>query len=114
MNVTAEAHGHAVVMNLKGDLTEDSLNVLRNAVDQQFQHEDVIDVLINLEEVSFIDSTALEYLLDLQDRLAEKLGQVKLIAPDDNVRTILNVTRLAGSFETFEDAARAMQVIQAQ
>ena len=113
MNITAESYGHAVILNLKGDLSEDSLGAFQRAVDHQLAGEGVIDLLLNLEQVPFVDSATLEYLLDLQDRLAERLGQVKLIKPDENVRKILEITRLAAAFETFADIPEAVRAIQA-
>ena len=45
-------------------------------------------------------------------RLAEKLGQVKLVKPDENIRKILEITRLAATFEVFDDVAEAVRVIE--
>ena len=113
MNVTAESYGHTVLLHLKGELTEDSIGAFDKAVDHHLSAKDVIDLVLNLELVPFIDSAGLEFLMDLQDRLAERLGQVKLIKPDENVRKILEMTRLASSFETFGDVAAAVKAIHA-
>ena len=113
MNISPENHGHAALLDLKGELTQDVIDDLRKAVDRQLESEDVIDVLLNLEKVPFVDSAALEYLLDLQDRLAQRLGQVKLVRPDENVRKILEMTRLLTAFEVFDDVAEAVKAIRA-
>lgn len=113
MNVTTECYGPAVILNIKGELTEDSLGAFQQAVDHALENKDVIDVVMNLESVPVLDSAALQYLLDLQDRLAEKLGQVKLARPDENVRKILEITRLESTFEIFKDIPEAVKSIQA-
>lgn len=112
MNITAESYGHAVILNLKGDLNEDVLGAVDQAVRHQTESPDVVDVVFNLEGVGFLDSAALEYLLDLQDRLAERFGQVKLIRPEENVRTILDITRLRSSFEVFDNIPEAVKTLQ--
>lgn len=112
MNIGAESYGHAVILNLKGELTADTLGIFQQAVEHQLASKDVIDIVLNMEQVAFVDSAAMEYLLDLQDKLSDRLGQVKFIRPDDNVRKILELTRLASSFETFRDAGEAVRVIQ--
>lgn len=112
MNVGAESYGHAVILNMKGELTEDSLAALQQAVDHQLESKDVIDLLLNLEKVPFIDSAGLKCMLGLQDRLAERLGQVKLIMPDENVRKILEITRLESTFEIFKDVPEAVRALQ--
>lgn len=113
MKVSAESYGHAVILILKGELTEDCLQALRQVVDHQLEGKEVVDLVLNLEEVPFLDSDVLEYLLDLQDRLAERLGQVKLARCDENVRKILEITRLDGTFETYDDVTQAVQVMGA-
>jgi len=115
MNVTAESYGHAVILNLKGELIEDSLNALRQAVDRYLTSGDkeVVDLVLNLENVPFIDSSVLTYLLDLRDFLSERLGQVKLVKCDQNVRKILEITRLDADFELFEDVPEATKMTQA-
>ncbi|MHC4562583.1 MAG: STAS domain-containing protein [Planctomycetota bacterium] len=112
MNINAESYGHAVVLNIKGDLNEDSLNALQEAVEHQLESDDVIDVVLNVEETPFVDSATFEYLLDLQDTLAEKLGQVKFAGCDENVRKILEMTRMDIEFEMFADVAEAVKSMQ--
>ena len=113
MNIATELYGHALMLNLKGDLTDDSLGPLRQAIDHQLSGKDeVIDLVLNMENVPFIDSVALEYLLDLQDRLAERLGQVKLAACDENIRKILEITRLDSTFELYANANEAVKALR--
>jgi anti-anti-sigma factor len=112
MNVTAESYGHTVLLNVKGELTDDTIAAFKQAVDHNLPGKGAIDVVLNMEAVTFVDSVFLEYLLDLQDRLGERLGQVKLIKPDDNVRKILEITRMSGNFEVFKDVGEAVKAIQ--
>ena len=113
MAITAENYGHAVMLNLKGELAEDTLGAFRQVVEHQLENDEVVDVILNMEEVTTMDSAALEYLLDLQDRLSEKFGQVRLAKCEENVRKILEITRLTGEFEVFEDVSEAVKVIRA-
>ena len=112
MNVTAESYGHAVILKLKGELTADSLDGFKKAVEHQLEGHEVLDLVLDLEEVPFIDSAALEYLVDLQEGLAEKLGRVKLAKCDENLHKIMEITRLDTSFEIFGDIAEAVKAIE--
>jgi anti-anti-sigma factor len=111
MSITVESYGHSVLFNIKGELTEDTLAAFNQDVDRQLQEKDVIDLVLNMENVPFVDSDALECLLTLQDRLAERMGQVKLLRCDENVRKILEMTRLESSFEIFKDVHEAVKTI---
>jgi anti-sigma B factor antagonist len=111
MNIAVESYGHSVVLNLKGELTEDTLATVSQTIDHQLLEEDVVDVVLNMENVPFVDSNVLEYLLGLQDRLLERMGQVKLLRCDENVRKILEITRLESSFEMFKETHEAVKTI---
>jgi anti-sigma B factor antagonist len=111
MNVTAESYGQAVVLNCKGELTADTLETFQRAVAHQLEDEHVRDLVLNLEEVPFVDSACLECLLDVQAQLAERLGVVRLAGLDENVRTILEITRLDGAFERFADVPATVKAM---
>jgi len=111
MKVTAETYGPSVVFACKGELTSDSLGAFQRAIDNQLADSQVRDLVLNLEEVPFVDSASLEYLLELQEKLSERLGQVKLARPDENVVRILKITRLDDAFDRFDDVAEAVKTI---
>jgi anti-anti-sigma factor len=113
MNVTAESYGHAVILNLKGDLVEDTLATFQQSVDHQMEDRNVVDLVLNLRDVPFLDSVALEYLLDLQERLAQRMGQVRLVKCHPDARKIFEVTRLEASFEIFQDVPEALKATEA-
>ena len=113
MNVTAESYGHAVILNLKGDLVEDTLATFRQAIDHQLEDRDVVDLVLNLRDVPFVDSAALEFLLDLQALLAQRMGQVRLVKCHPDARKILEITRLEAAFEIFGDVPEALKATEA-
>lgn len=110
MNVKAESYGHAVVLNCKGELTADSLEAFCAEVNKHLGGH-VNDLVFNLAEVPFVDSAALEYLLELQEGLVDKLGQVTLTNLDENVAKILEMTRLDGAFTVCKDVVEAVKSI---
>ena len=40
-------------------------------------------------------------------------GRIKLTNPDENIRTILEMTRLATEFDVYDDVTAAVKAIQA-
>ena len=113
MNVTAESYGHAIVLNLQGELTGDSTAALMQVVDHHLKDGELIDVVLNMETVGFVDSAALECMLDLEDRLAERFGRVKLVKVDENIRMILDITRLTNTFDIYDDINDAVKAVEA-
>ena len=110
MEVKVERYGHAAILNCKGELTADTLEVFTKEVEHQLS-ENVSDMVLDLGQVSFVDSEGLEYLLDMQDRLIEKKGQMTLSNLDPHVEKILEVTRLGAGFEVATDVAEAVKAM---
>jgi anti-anti-sigma factor len=108
MIVSAESYGQTVVLQCKGELTADALEAFKTAVEQALSDAQVRDLVLNLEAVPFVDSSGLEYLLELQERLEGRSGQVKLAAADAHVAKILEITRLDAVFERLSSPSEAI------
>ncbi len=111
MNVTVETYGQSIVLNCKGELTADSLDAFRRAVEHQMSEDQLRDLVLDFEQVPFVDSAGLEYLLGMQETLGERLGQVKLAKLDENVAKIMEITRLDSAFERFDDINQAVRAV---
>lgn len=108
MNIAHENYGHVTVLSLKGEFTADDVENFQRVAKERMA-ADVRDFVIDLEKVPFVDSAALEVLLDLRDQSQDKLGMVKLAAADENVTKILELTRLDQQFERFGDLIEAVK-----
>jgi anti-sigma B factor antagonist len=100
------------MLNLKGEITEDGLGALIQAINSHLQEEGVSDVVLNLEEVPYIDSVSLEYLWDLRDHLQEADRHLRLVSPDENVQKIFEITRLDGKFDVFPNVGEVLKTFQ--
>lgn len=65
-------------------------------------------ILINMADVSYIDSTALGELVRAYSGAAKRDGAMKLLHVPGPVRQLLTLTRLAGVFELFDSEAEAL------
>jgi anti-sigma B factor antagonist len=66
-------------------------------------------VLIDLSQVSRIDSTGLGVLMNCYCHAVKNAGALKLLNPDAPVRRVLSMTRIDTVLQTFEDETVAIQ-----
>lgn len=111
MKFSHENYDQLTVMSLRGDLTAEVVEELRRVTQARFD-ENIRDVVLDLAAVDFIDSKGLESLLAMQESCAERLGQVRLAAPCDNVKKILEITRLSPRFDTHADVESAIKSLR--
>ncbi len=111
MNIRCEDYDHVSVVSLTGELSTDGVDIFRRNIDDRLQKK-VRFFVIDLEQVTFIDSKGLEALIWAQEKCDEHLGQVRLCKPDDICKKILQITRLDGRFDVFTDAAEAVKTMR--
>lgn len=112
MKVSTQDHAHICVLTLSGEFVVDDADTFHRALGNRIDAGTTRHVILDCEHLEFLDSGALELLLDLQQRLAGASGALRLAQTDETVRTILNLTRLESALEcceTIEDAVRSLR-----
>lgn len=111
MKVSAQDHGHISVLTLSGEFTAEDVDqfqrIIAERTDQGAQH-----ILLDCEHLEFVDSAGLEAWLRARDEVGTGGGQFRLIGLDENVRKILEITRLSKTIEshdTLETAVRSVR-----
>lgn len=111
MKINHEDYEQTTVIGVTGDMTADDLEPLRRLCTDR-TGDTTRDFVLDLTGVDFVDSQGLETLLWLQDTAGEQLGQVRLVGLDDNVQTILRVTRLDNRFDVYDDVNSALKSLR--
>jgi anti-sigma B factor antagonist len=68
-------------------------------------------LIIDLSQVSFIDSTALTSLVNAFDQLRRKGNGLAIVAGDSRVRALFDVARLERDFEIYETRREALDAL---
>jgi anti-sigma B factor antagonist len=85
-----------VTVELSGDVDIAIKEELRARLDAAAEQSDSVD--IDLSKVDYADSTALGLIIALRNRLRERGGEVRLVAPSERVRKLLNYAGLDQAF----------------
>jgi anti-sigma B factor antagonist len=87
-----------------GEATTTLREVLQNLASQGQKK-----ILLNLSEVSYIDSSGLGALVSGYTTVTSQSGQLKLLNLTSKVRDLLQITKLLTVFEVFTDEASAVR-----
>ena len=85
---------------------EENIARLEQEIQSSFQGGSV-RILIDFSEVSHIDSTGLEYLLDSVEEAQKRVGNVKLCNHNQLCKDIVLATRLNNVFEIYYEVNEA-------
>lgn len=102
-----EIQGAVSVVTASTALTGDVVDELVAAVERDARPGKPM-VVLDLRGVPHVDSRALECLLDLQDDLRGRGGELRLANPAPLVVDVFRATRLADQFRTFPNSKAAV------
>jgi anti-sigma B factor antagonist len=72
------------------------------------------DILVNLENLSYLDSAGLGELVRAYTSQTSAGGRIKLLQPQSVVRQVLHITRLHTVFPIYEDETAALKSFAAE
>ena len=98
-------------VKLKGEVDIYTVATLKNAV-QLLLDEGHYDLIMDLTDVIYIDSTGLGTLVGIYRRCREKNGKIYLICPSPQVQKVFKTTGLSQLFTFFENEADFQQALK--
>jgi anti-sigma B factor antagonist len=105
--------GGVVILDLSGRITlGEAVGTLRDEV-RDLLANDQKNILLNLAEVSHIDSSGLGELVGAFATVTNRGGRLKLLNLQKRLRDLMQITKLTSVFETFTDEKTALQSFQA-
>ena len=106
---TIRKAGDVTVMDLSGRITlGDGSGTVRDTVKDQIARG-CRQILLNLKDVTYIDSAGLGELVGSYATMTNQGGQIKLLNAQTKVRDVLQVTKLYTVFESFTDEETALR-----
>jgi len=107
VKIDEQRHGDVTVVGPQGPLT--------GADTDQFQahmvkllNERSAMIVLDASKIPFVDSRALEVLVDVTEQLIRSGRALKLVGVNSTLREVLEVTELASLFEQFDDVGAAV------
>jgi anti-anti-sigma factor len=107
MRVARRKAGEVVVLTLDGIFDSDALPAVRRETDEILA-AGALKLCVNCSRVSFVNSTALGFLVEIGKRLKELDGELVLSQLSDFFRSAARVLELHLVFEIFETDGEAL------
>lgn len=108
LQISSRKVGNVAVLDLRGRVLIGESNDALRAELYALVENSVRDVLVNLSDVTQIDSSGISTLVKTFVTLRRDGGNMKILNPNGFVRDVLEVTGLIRCFPTFADEATAL------
>jgi len=106
LDISTHCDGSVCRVVLTGEVDVYSAPVLKERLVERMQHG-CVDIILDMNEVGFIDSSGLGVLVGALRRVREKSGTLRIVCTRDNVLKIFRITgldKVFPIFESFDDA----------
>jgi len=108
MRIKKQDHNDLTIAELQGELDHESVEALQNTITGIISTQKS-GIVLDMQNVDFIDSAGLEHLLWARDYCDENHCQLRLASLKENCRKILELTRLQRQFDCYEETAEAVK-----
>jgi anti-sigma B factor antagonist len=109
MEITERDVGEVVILELKGRLVLEEVEAdLRRAIDGLIE-QGRVSLILNLQEVVYIDSAGLGFLVSKYVSLHRRGGDLKLVSMTPRVAHVLEITRLSSVFASCPSEEEALR-----
>ena len=108
MEVVEERNDNVVILKLSGRLDASSSKEMKDKI-AVLVKGDAKDLILDMSEVSFIDSSGLGSVVAALRSVHKVGGDIKIAALQEKVMAIFKLTRLHHVFEIFDDCESAAQ-----
>lgn len=94
MEIKNRIYKNNLYITLSGELDENSANYTREVLDDILENETFRQVVIDLSELEFMDSTGIGVMIGRYKKLKEKNIQIYLTNPNKHIDKIFEMTGL--------------------
>jgi anti-sigma B factor antagonist len=101
--------GDVTILDLHGRLVFDEGDISCAERIDRLIREERIQIVVNLQDVSYIDSAGVGALVSKYVTLRKRAGNLKLLCMSERVRRVIAIAQLLGVFESFESEELAVR-----
>jgi anti-sigma B factor antagonist len=103
--------GNVVIIDMSGRLSIGEAVLLLRSTVRRFVEDGSLKFILNLGNVSHIDSAGLGELVTIYTSTRNRGGDAKLLNLDKKAKDLLQMTKLLTVFDTYTDEAKAIQAL---
>lgn len=111
MYLKFENKENILIITLSGELDHNSAEEVRVRIDDRIDRDNIIKVVLDFSEVTFMDSSGIGAVLGRYKKLTNKGGKLCIAEPNKNVNRIFELAglyKIIKDYNTVEEAVRCI------
>ena len=108
LQIAERVVGDVTILDMQGRLVLDETEFFRRRVDELLR-KNRLKVVLNLKDVTYIDSASIGSLMDIHRLMADREGRVRVTGLQPRVETMISMTGLHKIIDLHRDEAEAIR-----
>ncbi|HOP64038.1 MAG TPA: STAS domain-containing protein [Spirochaetota bacterium] len=111
MDISSRVRGEVVILDISGEIDLYNAPEIKDIVNKLIEQKKY-SVVINLKEVTYIDSSGIGALISSLSNLKKYHGGLKIINVFASVKKVFELTKLTSFFEIYDSEDEAVKAFQ--
>lgn len=111
MDISSRAKGEVVILDISGEIDLYNAPEIKDIVNKLIEQKKY-NVVINLKEVTYIDSSGIGALISSLSNLKKYQGGLKIINVFASVKKVFELTKLTSFFDIYDSEEEAVKAFQ--
>ena len=113
MEISQEIVENVVVLTLSGNLLGEKDSIPIKEIVTNNINKGIINVIFDVEKLEYINSTGLSVLISTLTKVNKAEGKLSLVKVQDQLKTLLDITKLNSIFQQNDSIEEAIKTINA-
>ncbi len=112
MKISTRNVDDITILDIKGKITLGSGDIILRDRIHQLLSEKVTKIIINLEDVNYVDSSGIGELVSCHTSVSKAKGKLVLLKMTSKIKDLLQITQLIKVFDNFNDEKEAIEYLK--
>lgn len=111
MKIECKKINRSLVVKMIGEIDHHYAEFIRDKIDREYIKQSCYNIILNFEEVNFMDSSGIGMIIGRYKLVNEKNGKVCAFGLKDNAKRIFDMSglnKLIGCYQTEEEAIKSL------
>jgi stage II sporulation protein AA (anti-sigma F factor antagonist) len=112
VGVEMERIGTSLIVRIDEDLDLHTVDLLRKQIEEKLDNEvGIKNMILNLEDVDFIDSSGLGFIIGRYKRISNHGGELKIINIKESINKVFKLSGILKIVEIFTSEQEALKAV---
>ncbi len=111
LNIDMETKQSVLLVRLEGELDHHTAETLKNKIESALLERDIRHIVLNLKELSFMDSSGIGVILGRYKQIKEKQGEMIVCSISPQVKRLFDMSGLFKVIRLEDNEKHALQTL---